>query len=114
MHRTDCPNAADLKRDPDRLIEVKWAEDISASFQVEIFVEAVDRLRLLQDVTVFLADQGVNILSCQTTTNRDDLVEMRFLFEVSDVERIDKILREILTVEGVFGARRVASGSDKK
>ncbi len=114
VHRTDCPNAADLKRDPDRLIEVKWAEDISASFQVEIFVEAVDRLRLLQDVTVFLADQGVNILSCQTTTNRDDLVEMRFLFEVSDVERIDKILREILTVEGVFGARRVASGSDKK
>lgn len=114
VHRTDCPNAADLKRDSDRLIEVKWAEDISASFQVEIFVEAVDRLRLLQDVTVFLADQGVNILSCQTTTNRDDLVEMRFLFEVSDVERIDKILREILTVEGVFGARRVASGSDKK
>lgn len=114
VHRTDCSNAADLKRDPDRLIEVKWAEDISASFQVEIFVEAVDRLRLLQDVTVFLADQGVNILSCQTTTNRDDLVEMRFLFEVSDVERIDKILREILTVEGVFGARRVASGSDKK
>ncbi len=114
VHRADCPNAADLKRDPDRLIEVKWAQDISASFQVEIFVEAVDRLRLLQDVTVFLADQGVNILSCQTTTNRDDLVEMRFLFEVSDVERIDKILREILTVEGVFGARRVTSGSDKK
>ncbi len=116
VHRADCTNAADLKRDPNRLIEVHWAQDVAASFQVEIYVEAVDRLRLLQDVTIFLADQGVNILSCQTTTNRDDLVEMRFLFEVSDVQRIDKILREILTVEGVFGARRVApgQGQDKK
>lgn len=111
VHRADCPNAGDLKRDPDRLIEVHWAKDVSASFQVEIFVEAVDRLRLLQDVTIFLADQGVNILSCQTVTNKDDLVEMKFLFEVSDTERIDKILREILTVEGVFGARRIVSGS---
>ena len=117
VHRADCPNVADLKRDPSRLIEVRWAKEIAASFQVEIFIEAVDRLRLLQDVTIFLADQGVNILSCQTVTNKDDLVEMRFLFEVSDTERIDKILREILTVEGVFGARRVVSGNaqqDKK
>ena len=114
VHRADCPNVTDLKRDPDRLIEVRWAKDVTASFQVEIFVEAVDRLRLLQDVTIFLADQGVNILSCQTITNKDDLVEMRFLFEVSDTERIDKILREILTVEGVFGARRIASGAGQE
>ena len=45
--------------------------------------------------------------------HKDDIVEMRFLFEVSDTKRIDKILRDILTVEGVFGARRMLPGSAK-
>ena len=36
---------------------------------------------------------------------------MRFLFEVSDTKRIDKILRDILGVEGVFGARRMLPGT---
>lgn len=113
VHRADCPNAKDLKRDPDRMIDVAWENDINTSFQVEIFVEAIDRLRLLQDITIFLTDQGVNIVGCQTATGKDDIVEMRFLFEVSDIKQIEKILREILTVEGVFGARRMLPDSNK-
>lgn len=93
------------------MIDVRWESNCDSSFQVEIFIEAIDRLRLLQDVTIFLADAGVNILSCQTVTHKDDIVEMRFLFEVSDTKRIDKILRDILGVEGVFGARRMLPGT---
>ena len=81
---------------------------------MEIFIEAIDRLRLLQDITIFLADQGVNIVSCQTITHKDDIVEMRFLFEVSEIARIEKILREVLSIEGVFGARRMLPGASGK
>lgn len=111
VHRADCPNAKDLKRDPERIIEVAWEGDIKSSFQVEIFIEALDRLRLLQDVTIFLADQGVNIISCQTVTHKDDIVEMRFLFEATDTRRIEQILRDIRGVEGVFGAKRMLPGT---
>ncbi len=107
VHRADCPNASDLKRNPERMIEVAWEDTANASFQVEVMIEAIDRLRLLQDVTAFLADQGVNIISCQTITHKDEIVEMRYLFEVSDTDRIGEILRDVLTVEGVFGARRI-------
>ncbi len=111
VHRADCPNARDLTRDPERMIDVSWEDDVQANYQVEIFIEAIDRLRLLQDITIYLADQGVNIVSCQTITHKDDIVEMRFLFEVSDISRIEKILREVLSIEGVFGARRMLPGS---
>ena len=107
VHRVDCPNAKGLTIDPNRIIEVEWEEGANSSYQVEIFLEAIDRLRLLQDVTILLADQGVNILSCSTITHKDDIVEMKFLFEVSETGRIDQILRELLTVDGVFGARRM-------
>ncbi len=113
VHRGDCPNAADLKRDPDRMIEVAWEGAVQSTYQVEILIEAVDRLRLLQDVIMVLADQGVNILSSSTTTHKDDIVEMRFLFEVSETERIERILSSLRGVEGVFDAQRRLPSSNE-
>lgn len=110
VHREDCPNIADLLTTPERMIEVEWEGEGSGSYQVEVFIEAVDRLRLLQDVTVALAETGVNILSTTTATHKDGIVEMRFLFQVSETAFIEKILRELRAIEGVFDARRMLPG----
>ncbi|HEY5539841.1 MAG TPA: bifunctional (p)ppGpp synthetase/guanosine-3',5'-bis(diphosphate) 3'-pyrophosphohydrolase [Coriobacteriia bacterium] len=110
VHRKDCPNARDLLSSPERIIDVEWDLGHVATFQLEILVEAMDRLRLLQDVTSALAEQGVNILASSTTTHRDGIVDMRFLFELGDLSRLDNILREMRRVEGVFEARRMMPG----
>jgi GTP pyrophosphokinase len=110
VHRLDCPNARELLGAPERIIDVEWDLGSSTTFQVEIFVEALDRLRLLQDVTAALAESGVNILASSTSTHRDGLVDMRFLFELGDLARLDTVLREVRSTEGVFEARRMMSG----
>ena len=63
VHRTDCVNAASLRTEPERLIPVEWAPTAKSSFLVAIQVEALDRNRLLSDITRALSDQHVNILS---------------------------------------------------
>ena len=55
VHRTDCPNVKALRREPERLIEVTWAEGKPTSFVVAIQVEALDRTRLLSDVATVLS-----------------------------------------------------------
>ena len=110
VHRADCPNARELLSTPERILEVEWDLGTSTTFQVEIFVEALDRLRLLQDVTAALAESGVNILASSTATHRDGLVDMRFLFEIGDLSRLDAVLREVRAVDGVFEARRMLPG----
>ena len=52
----------------DRIVEVEWAPTSSSVFLVQIQVEALDRARLLSDVTRTLSDQHVNILSASVTT----------------------------------------------
>lgn len=111
VHRADCPNAADLMKNPERIIDVYWQDDVASTYQVEIVIEAVDRLRLLQDTVMFLADQGVNIINSSTVTHADDIVEMRFLFEVSEAESIERILEQIRGIEGVFEANRTLPGT---
>jgi GTP pyrophosphokinase len=110
VHRKDCPNARELLSTPERIIDVEWDLGLETTFQVEIVVEAMDRLRLLQDVTSSLAEQGVNILASSTTTQRDGIVVMRFLFELGNLSRLDSILREMRSVEGAFEARRTMPG----
>ena len=69
VHRTDCTNADDLRAEPERLVDVSWASSSTAVFLVAIQVEALDRHRLLSDITKVLADEKVNILSASVTTS---------------------------------------------
>ena len=55
---------------PERIIEVSWdgAPSKGTSFKVEVFIEALDRMNLLRDVTVILSEMGANVLSCTTSS----------------------------------------------
>ena len=116
VHRADCPNAQDLMTEPERIIEVSWENEPSksTSYQIEVFVEALDRMNLLRDVAVVLSEVGANVLSSSTTSHRDGMAEMRFLFQVSDIKHIDLILSKLRGIEGVFDARRMLPGESGK
>ena len=109
VHRTDCVNAQALSGEPDRLIEVEWAPSQSSVFLVAVQVEALDRSRLLSDITRVLSDQHVNILSASVTTTRDRVAISRFTFEMGDPTHLGHVLRAVRGVDGVFDAHRVTS-----
>jgi GTP pyrophosphokinase len=111
VHRTDCTNAASLQHQAERIIEVKWAPSPSSVFLVAIQVEALDRHRLLSDVTRVLADERVNILSAQVTTSDDRVAVSRFTFEMGDPKHLGHVLNVVRNVEGVYDVYRVTSAA---
>ena len=62
IHREDCKNVAALKKAPERFTEVAWDGDNATSYRVELQVDALDRTRLLEDLSRTFAEAGVNIL----------------------------------------------------
>ncbi|WP_066886301.1 RelA/SpoT family protein [Carbonactinospora thermoautotrophica] len=109
VHRADCGNVEQLAKQPDRMVEVEWAPNASSVFLVAIQVEALDRSRLLSDITRVLSDQHVNILSASVTTTRDRIAISRFTFEMGDPKHLGYVLKAVRGVEGVFDAYRVTS-----
>jgi len=107
VHRTDCPNTRALKQEPERLIEVTWAEGKPTSFVVAVLVEALDRTRLLSDVATVLSDNHVNILSATSATGRDRITRLRFTFELGDIAHLSSVLGAVKRVESVFDAYRI-------
>jgi GTP diphosphokinase / guanosine-3',5'-bis(diphosphate) 3'-diphosphatase len=107
VHRTDCPNVATLKKEPDRLLEVSWRPGKPTSFVVSVQVEALDRRRLLGDVATVLADQSVNILSATSSVGKDRITTLRFAFELADIAHLSGILSAMKKVENVYDAYRL-------
>ncbi len=110
VHRGDCVNAKTLlTQQGERRVDVEWAPTASSVFLVAIQVEALDRSRLLSDITRVLSDQHVNILSASVTTSRDRIAKSRFTFEMGDPKHLGHVLKAVRTVDGVFDAYRITS-----
>ena len=107
VHRTDCTNAVSLKSQPERMVDVEWAPTAKSMFLVNIQVEALDRARLLSDITKVLSDVHVNILSASLQTTRDRVAKSRFTFEMGDPKHLGHVLKAVRSVDGVFDAYRV-------
>ncbi|WP_424923612.1 RelA/SpoT family protein [Actinomadura darangshiensis] len=111
VHRADCANVESLRAQPDRLIDVKWSPGEDSVFLVAIQVEALDRPRLLSDVTRVLSDQHVNILSASVTTTRDRVAVSRFTFEMGDPKHLGHVLKAVRSIDGVYDVYRTTSGA---
>jgi guanosine-3',5'-bis(diphosphate) 3'-pyrophosphohydrolase len=108
VHRADCANIRALaETEAERLVAVDWAPTAASVFLVNIQVEALDRARLLSDVTRTLSDQHVNILSAAVSTTRDRIALSRFTFEMGEPKHLGSVLKAVRNVEGVFDVYRV-------
>ncbi len=115
VHRTDCINAKKLvDLFPERMIETKWDTNQPAAFQVEMEVEALDRTKLLRDVSTVLGDAGVNILSASVSTSRDHVALLRFVFEIGNLSHLQTIIGNIKRVPAVYDVYRVEPNQPKR
>ncbi len=110
VHRSSCPNVADLSKDTGRIIDVEWDTSGATEFQVDIVVEANDRMGLLKDVTIALSDAGGNIMAASTQTTDNGIARLRFTVAIADASLLASLLATVNRVPSVFSARRIMPG----
>jgi guanosine-3',5'-bis(diphosphate) 3'-pyrophosphohydrolase len=109
VHAAGCTNAGALKaRDPERFVEVEWAQGKGRLFTVELLVEALDRMHLLKDITSTISDAGVSILSARVDTIEDRTALSRFAFKAASLAHVEEIIRKTRGVPDVYDVRRVS------
>jgi len=109
VHRYDCPNAAALRsvNEEGRMIDVWWDSQQQGTFIAAIQIEALDRAKLLRDITAAISDQGIHILSSTTRTGRDGIAALSFTFELGDPSHLEHVITSVKSVDSVFDAYRV-------
>ena len=111
VHRVDCANAVSLTATAsERVVEVSWDADAGTTFVTTIQVTALDRERLLRDVSAVLADHHVNVVNSTTWTGSDGVAVMRFDFELGDAAHLASVLGAIRAIDVVYDAYRILPG----
>lgn len=109
IHRKDCGNALRYRTAaPERLVEVEWG-DADSTYPIELMVIAYDRQGLLHDITAVLADAKINVLAVNTTTEKDQhTARIALTVEISDIDKLSRVLSKIGQLPNVIDARRYA------
>ncbi|HUP69740.1 MAG TPA: ACT domain-containing protein, partial [Acidimicrobiales bacterium] len=72
--------------------------------------KALDRSRLLADVTRLLAELHLNILASSSHTASDRVSTMRFDFELADPAHLNSLLTSVKRLDSVYDAYRILPG----
>jgi GTP pyrophosphokinase len=108
VHREDCPNAKVLAAGQEgRMINVWWDQRQQGTFVVAIQIEALDRRRLLHDVTSAISDHGIHILASTSRSGRDGIAVFTFTFELADSSHLDHVVQAVRQIPSVFDVYRV-------
>jgi GTP diphosphokinase / guanosine-3',5'-bis(diphosphate) 3'-diphosphatase len=112
VHREDCPNAKSLSvADDERMAEVWWDDRQRSTFVAAIQIDALDRTKLLRDVTAAISDHGIHILSSTTRARRDGIASLTFTLELGDPAHLQHVLQSVRRIDSVFDAYRIVSSS---
>jgi len=106
VHRKDCPNVSQHIADKDRLIEVEWYKAENAAYKADISIMAHDRAALLLDITNTICEARIPLKAVNARTTRDQISIMNLTLEITDAEQLNKIIKKLKRVEGVFDVAR--------
>ena len=107
VHRSDCTNIEAMGDRTERMIEVGWVPERVGRFSVWVQVEALDRPKLLRDVTSLISDIGGNILASSSSVGRDLVAMLRYEIELGDPGQVETLVASLKAVDSVFDAYRL-------
>ncbi len=108
IHKRDCSNVMALPEDQRvRLVEVEWGSGTGSVFAAEIVVTAFDRTGLLRDISGVLANEKINLLSINSSTDRlEQMVYSKLNVEVTSVDQLILVIDKLTQIPNVQSVNR--------
>lgn len=104
IHEHNCINISNEK-EIDRFISVSWGLN-ETLYSVKIYVEALDRVGLLKDITALLSDERVNIAG-SLTENEDDNSYITLSIFIKSISQLHSIINKLENINSVLNVKRI-------
>lgn len=107
IHRTTCPNAAELmSKHGNRILKAKWQSQKEEAFLAGLRITGTDRVGLINDVTrIISSDLRINMRGL-TIDTEDGVFEGDIKLYVHDTSHLDVLINKLERVEGVYKVLR--------
>jgi GTP pyrophosphokinase len=114
IHRTNCPNAAQLMANYGyRIVKARWTNQQELAFLTGIRITGIDDVGLINQITTVISnDFKVNMRSI-TVDSDNGIFEGSIMVYVNDTEHLDNLIKKLKMVKGVTAVTRFDSDIEK-
>ena len=108
IHRTDCPNAPELRRRFGyRIVKAKWSGNGASQYQITIRVIGNDDLGIVNNLTSIISKDEKLVLRSINIDSHDGLFRGNLVVMMGDTSRLETLIKKLRTVKGVKQVERV-------
>ena len=106
VHQTTCPNVAEMRKQPDRIVRVDWEAEVSGDFRVQLRIEVANRPGVLATVAAAIADANSNIENVEYLERDAHSASLLFTIEVRHREHLAEVMRRVRRADVVLVVSR--------
>ncbi|MFD8482664.1 RelA/SpoT family protein [Kitasatospora sp. NPDC059673] len=108
VHRAGCSTGTRMLRGGRRAVAVRWLPGGAPQwgYRATLHAEALNRPRLLADLTAAISGEGVSIFSAEVEPPRQLRVRHSYTLELADAAKLPAVMRAMLRVSGVYDVYR--------
>jgi GTP pyrophosphokinase len=108
IHRTDCPNAPELrKRFGYRIVRAKWSGKGSSMYSITLRVVGNDDIGIVNNLTSIISKDERLILRSINIDSHDGLFSGNLVVMLDDTSRMEALIKKLRTVKGVKQVSRI-------
>ena len=108
IHRTDCPNAPEMrKRFGYRIVKAKWSGKGSSQYSITLRIIGIDDLGILNNLTSIISKDEKLVLRSVNIDSHDGLFRGNLEVMINDNTKLDMLIKKLRTVRGVKQVERL-------
>lgn len=108
IHRTDCPNAPELRRRFGyRIVRAKWSGKGSSQYSITLRIIGNDDIGIVNNLTSVISKDEKLVLRSINIDSHDGLFSGTLVVMINDNTRLEALMKKLRTVKGVKQVERI-------
>ncbi len=107
VHRESCNNLGDMRDNADRLVSLRWDDDVEGDYMVEIRVEVENRRGMIATIATRINAMGINIEKISTDSKDYQFTLVNMEMQVRNRVHLAGVLRRLRNITHVRKVVRV-------
>ena len=108
IHRTDCPNAAELRRRYGyRIVKARWSGKGSSQYSITLRVVGTDDIGIVNNLTSIISRDEKLVLRSINIDSHDGLFSGNLVVMLDATSRLEALVKKLRGVRGVKNVERI-------
>ena len=108
IHRTDCPNAPELRRRFGyRIVKAKWSGKGSSQYSITLRVVGNDDIGIVNNITSIISKEEKIVMRSINIDSHDGLFGGILTVQLEDTSKLEALIKKLRTVKGVKNIERL-------